>query len=147
VRVSYRDTAGTQWNNRIVGRIWILHNWYWPYATGTVINATASRPNPYGSGQINYIPWVSVGVVYPGSGGCSGGPHTHIEFYSTHNYGLAYEWRSPNGPDFFNCCPYSHVHWSNSNWDAVTAGSHILGYLGGDSTAWYMNDNPYSSYH
>jgi hypothetical protein len=149
IRVSYTDTSGNYWDQITVGRLWILHNVWWVYPNGSYITYDAERPNPAGSGPnavIRYINWRQVSNVYGGAGGCSTGSHTHIEFFSMHNWGKVYEWHSAIGPDGFY--DGSHIHWSGfSDPDSLTAGVSKLGNYGESSTTFWMVDNPQSSTH
>lgn len=96
---------------------WVLfgHQQNWTYSVGhAAISPNMQRPrddNPYATGTV-YYPSFQVATVYPyadSPGGCSGGAHVHLEVFSTHNWGAAYEVHG-KGEDYYW---YNHVECSD----------------------------------
>lgn len=120
---------------------------------------------PGGSGQYKGTLQL-VGYVHGGTpGGCSTGPHIHIEMSSIHNYGSENEWHSPQGPDGYpgldnhNHCVKKKtdgtaticwrdylVYQSPDSADTIDVNQGI-GTIGGDANAFWMRDNPYTADH
>lgn len=164
IMVTYYDAANNKIGDRLAGRMWVAH--ITPkLAKDTPIPTGPSRQNPNGSGLIYYVNGVDLGIVYnngdrnPATGQlysdyCSSGPHTHVEFFSSHNWGGEYEWHSSQGPDGYNGLGNDHIHYGssvtpsgNTNYttplvtDSVTQGVTVLGKIGGNTTSFYMMNN------
>lgn len=157
IRLSYTDTSGVAHNYLVVGSLWIAHLTNWQYSSGWVAGANATRSNPLGTGSIYYLSGKHIGNVYAGSDTngavCSNGPHSHMEFYSAHGWGSAYEWHSLLGPDAYDTrlasVSSNHIHWGTGYGhtaasDPVTAGMK-LGRFGGNKTKFYLQTNPHPS--
>ncbi len=146
VNVDYFDSAGGHHEDSI-GTVWYLHLAQASFAipAGSVA-PNASRANPYGTGTIYYFANKTVGTDYAGTGSCSDGQHTHIEWVSDHSWGAQFEWHGL-GPDYFYA---GHVHYPGDVFGGVTYRRDpvnqgvTLGYIGGDSTTPWFRDNPFS---
>lgn len=147
VRASYWRTDGSYISNAIVGDLWVIHLDNWVYGTNAIVYPNSSYQNPYGTGTVSRINAIQIGRLHDGpyDGVCSTGRHSHMEFYSRHAYGLQYEWRNPNGPDYY--LPNGHTHYGGySTTDSVSTGTKVA-FLGGASTSYFLYDNPQSGDH
>lgn len=154
IEVSFWDTAGNYYHNLPVGALWFAHVTGWRYDVGDRVVANAGVANPYGSGTVYTVRKQPIGVAYQGADeptslagdrSCSGGTHTHIDGYSSHNWGFLYEWHSPWGPDGYSGL-FGYLAeilwWYPSEADVVTTGQDLAG-IGGGTTTFWMRDNPW----
>ena len=158
VLATYWGTNGVQYVEVPVGWILMLHvtNPAYPSGSGTPLNTTHSRPNPDGSGTIYYTSGVRIADLHPGpAGGCAwSGAHLHFEVYNNHAWGREYEWHSSQGPDSYADLwgISDHIHDGTGynhgvRRDVVSSGDEILGHLGGGTTMFFMQGNPYYGDH
>jgi hypothetical protein len=155
ILATYYGVNGTLYFEKRIGELRIAH--VTPSSSlyvGYKIPPNASYPNPDGSGTVYWLNGATVGTIYnmadSGSPKCSDGPHTHLEFYSSHAWGLTYEWHSSGGPDSYHGLWFNPDHIHSSSYgggsDSVSQGQ-ILGFVGGGSTLPWMYDNPNHSGH
>jgi len=139
-----------------LGYVTFAHGHQWTRTPGQYIYANASRPINGGSGTVYYVSNFQLGNVYPypdtgSSPVCSFGAHSHVELLTSHSWGAMYEWRSDEGPDWFQDYDV-HGPTGLGNFAAFSPGStmstsRIIGFLGGNTTSRAVWDNPhYSGY-
>lgn len=160
IYLTYTDIYGTPHERLNVGWVGIAHLDNWKKRKGPLNDpATWIQPTNWRStgsgGMIGWFNGLWVGNVYEYAdpSGCSGGPHSHIEFFSKHNHGDAIEFHSKDARSevfdgYVDMPPVSdHVMlgtgsgpnvYSDSG-DSVSGGQY-LGDLGGGSTSFYMRN-------
>lgn len=151
ILASYWDTGGVFYQDRVVGYVWFAHLTSWWLGDGARLFANASLTNPYGTGTVRTVSGIRIADVYDGkdtlANSCSSGSHSHVEVFSTHAWGLEYEWHSASGPDGYNALAgiSNHVHFTYPfTADSVSAGQNV-GAVGGGTTNFWMRDNPVRS--
>lgn len=145
VRATYWGTNGVLYANKPIGNLWLAHmdNSSWVYGNGATVYPNATKANPYGTGTVSWINGIQFASVYNGSGACSTGAHSHLEFFSTHAWGGEFEQHSSLGPDYYS---YGHIHGNGTPGstgyaaDSVASGTYV-GFLGGGTTSFWMTDN------
>ncbi|MGE5674401.1 MAG: hypothetical protein ACM3XM_11000 [Mycobacterium leprae] len=157
IKVDFTDRSGIEHKGStagFIGTIWVNHLSFSRPSGGTIETPSATWTTEAG-GVVQRLWGASIGSVYNGTGACSGGAHSHLEFLSKHVKGMALEWHSkdsPPGPDAYMSMPpvTNHVHQGTGTYedsgDSVTA-TQTVGNLGGASTSFWMQDNPYSDNH